>query len=297
MNIKLLSKIICIIIICIFNSNHSLAQNPSSPKQISILSWNMYLLPAIAPVKGRITRASLIANELNNSGYDILCLQEAFHHKAVAILQKELKTIYPYQYGPIYDSKNKFETNSGLLICSKTPFLIIDSILYRDANGIDAKAKKAAVLFQATINGKNFQVILSHMQSGKFSATRRKQFDQIKTELIDKYTKNDMPLFICGDLNTDRDTVVEYEYMLHSLDAKNHILSGEKQYSYDGKTNTIARHLWKEASTNLDYILLKNNNAPIKIISQKIVAYKKQWCKKYTDLSDHYGVECIFELY
>lgn len=281
----------------LFFQNKTLsAQVDSSNQSYSILAWNMYLLPAIAPVQGRLTRAEKIIEVLNESNYTILCLQEAFHHKAVANIKKGIQKNYPYQYGPFYETNNTFAASSGLLICSKVPLQIIDSIEYVAAKGIDAKSNKGAIMMQADIADKKFQVILTHMQSGIYSEIRRLQFEQIKKQLIDKYSKENIPLFICGDLNTERKDQVEYEFMLSMLDAKDGANNGELKDSYDGTRNRLAKKVWKNASTNLDYVLLKKNNAQVDIQYTKVKAQKRLWKKNYEDLSDHYGVECGFKL-
>lgn len=283
-----------LVFILIFSFTEVQSQQIESRKELSMLAWNMYLLPAIAPVAGRLTRADKIAEVLNESTYDILCLQEAFHHKAVEKIKKGIAKNYPYQYGPFYNTKSVFAASSGLLICSKFPLVIVDSIEYVAAKGIDAKSNKGAVLMQADIQGNKFQVILTHMQSGKYDDIRRQQFEQIKKELIEKYANENTALFICGDLNTERNNQKEYEFMLSCLGAIDGSNSGEFKDSYDGTSNRLAKKVWKEASTNLDYILLKKNKAAIEVLYTKVKAFTRAWKKNMLDLSDHYAIECKF---
>jgi len=105
-----------------------------------------------------------------------------------------------------------------------------------------------------------------------------------------------VPLFVCGDLNTERNNQVEYDFMLSKLQVIDGAMSGLQKESYDGTTNKLAEKVWKKASTNLDYVLLKKNNAAIEINHRKVTTYKGNWSKKNHDLSDHYGVECVFHL-
>lgn len=289
----LLLQLSCILLLTM---NLKAQETIQTSDSISLLAWNMYLLPAIAPVPHRIPRALKIVEALNQSEHTILCLQEAFHHKAVAEIKKGLATKYPYQYGPFFEAKGAFAASSGLLICSKIPLQIVDSILYKEAIGIDAKANKGAILMEANIAEKKFQVILTHMQSGKYNEVRRKQFEQIRSELIDKYSKENVPLFVCGDLNTERNNQVEYDFTLSKLQVSDGEISGLQKESYDGTTNKLAQKVWKKASTNLDYVLLKKNNANIEINHRQVKTYRGAWSKKNHDLSDHYGVECVFKL-
>lgn len=285
------------ILFCLTSSSISLrSQSVIVNDDISILTWNMYLLPPIAPVTGRVARAEKISEVLNESTYDILCLQEAFHHEAVAKIKHNLKEKFPYQYGPFFESKKLLVFSSGLLICSRTPLVILDSVKFSSRKGIDVTANKGAIIAQALINGKDFQIVASHTQAGNNNATREKQFVEIKTKLLDRYAQDGVPQIICGDLNTERKDKMAYDEMLATLQAVDGVISGEQRESYDGKTNKLAKEVWKKASTNLDYVLLKKNNSNTEVAYRKVKTYKRSWKKGYQDLSDHYGVECKFTI-
>ena len=57
---------------------------------LKILSWNIYMLPQIVPRIGRLNRAESIAEQLNNSDFDIIVFQEAFMKSARDIISATL---------------------------------------------------------------------------------------------------------------------------------------------------------------------------------------------------------------
>ena len=261
--------------------------------ELKILTWNLFLLPPIVPVAGRMTRTEKIIEVLNESDYDLMVFQEAFHRKAVGKLKAGIQQKFPYQYGPFFETKKAFRTSSGVLICSKFPLEILDSVLFQAKNGIDKMANKGAVIVLGMKNGKAFQVITSHMQSDpQNDAVRAAQFTAMK-KMADKHTKNNTPQIFAGDFNTERTNTAAYLEMQTILSAKDGLLSSLLTDTYDGKTNKIARGTWKAASTNFNYILLKENNAKIFSVKRNLKAFKRKWKKGNEDLSDHYALDCV----
>src|SRR5687767_8751034 len=72
------------------------------PAQISIMSWNMKMLPRGGNVflhHRPVKRAQLIPKKLIEEGADVLVFQEMFDGMAVRILKRKLKEVYPYCAG------------------------------------------------------------------------------------------------------------------------------------------------------------------------------------------------------
>jgi hypothetical protein len=92
--------------------------------EVSILTQNVwFILIAYIPANDR---APLIIENLRNSTYDVLCLQEVWSSKVdmtyVDMLREGLKDIYPYSIETQPEPISPFSVlDSGLLLFSKYP--------------------------------------------------------------------------------------------------------------------------------------------------------------------------------
>lgn len=294
MNSKLLSLVLCLSLLFSVRADDN--EIPANERDLKILSWNIYMLPGIVPVANRTARAEVIADTLAKMDYDIIIFQEAFHKKAVKVLRKGLKDLYPYMYGPFNQTKNPFRVNSGVWILSKIPLKDLGVIQYKNGKVADKLALKGAALLEGTTaRGQVFQLLGTHMQAeDEFPQIRRDQFDQIYNELLSVHKKEGVPQIVCGDLNTRSDELEEYNYMLTKLNVENGAISGAQKTTYDGRTNELARKVWKDDSQIIDYVLIRKNGATIRSAYRAVSVLRKEWKKGKTDLSDHYGM--IFEL-
>lgn len=272
--------------------NPSNAQIEKRNESLKILTWNIYMLPSIVPLPSRAKRAEKIIDTLKNGDFDIIVFQEAFHKKTQKKLAKGLATAYPYMYGPFNQTKNPFKVNSGVWIVSKAEMKILGSIVYDSKSGVDQISKKGAALLEGSHNGKKFQLLGTHMQADYKPKIREKQFEQMNSELLNKFKSEGVPQIICGDLNTEWIFEGDYKSMLAQLDATDgDILSSQKE-TYDGFSNEIVAKTWGKKKTNFDYVLIKKNG--VNIISEKrwVSVIKQKWKKNKSDLSDHYGLIC-----
>lgn len=256
-----------------------------------LLTWNIFQLPAIVPLPGRNARLEKTATVFNESNYDILTLQEAFHTKNINKLKEKINAKYSYQYGPFFATKKAFKTSSGILICSRFPLEIMDSIIYTASKGIDKQSQKGAVLAKGNFNGHLFYLITTHMQSEAAETIRTAQLQEIKEKLIAKIPTTTIPLIITGDINIERKNIA-YQEMLQLMNVADAPIVSEQKDSYDGITNMVCRGTWKKAATNFDYILTYNIFRQIMVSNKQVIMFKKQWSKKQVDLSDHYALGC-----
>lgn len=256
-------------------------------QELKILSWNIYMLPPIAPRKGRIERAGDIVNELKNKDYNIIVFQEAFHDKARGVISKGLSADYPYQYGPFND-KPGFKISSGIWIVSKLPLKELNTIEFRNCAGIDCACRKSAVLMEGELNGKTFQVLGTHLQSSEQQNIRFKQMDQIYMELLSVYKRDGVPQFLCGDMNTEGEIKERYCEMLNCFDAEDGTFASVEQHSYDADNNDLALSQGGKGKSLLDYILVRNNGVKMRTVKRYVNVLKRG--RKH--LSDHYGIVC-----
>ena len=260
----------------------------TKPACLKILSWNIYMLPGVVPVPGRLARAHAIVDSLLPSDFDIIVFQEAFLKKARTVIQDGLRTVYPYTYGPINDTPG-IKANGGVWIRSKTPLSILKTIEFTDCSGIDCMARKGAIIIEGIRDGRLFQLVGTHLQAGPNQRVRYAQMDSIYECLLEPFAACGVPQIIAGDMNTEANIEERYVNMLHCLDATNDTLIGP-QWTYNGRENEIARSMGMCAATTYDYIMLKSNETVIQYHKCYISIIKHG----ENNLSDHYGV--VYEI-
>ena len=261
-------------------------------RDLKILSWNIYMLPPIAPVAGRVERAHGIVDTLKHSGFDIIVFQEAFNHSAIKVIKDSLSAIYPFMYGPFNPRKNIFQISSGVWVISKIPLELKGTIEYKIAKETDRVARKGAALLEGTWNDKKFQIIGTHLQAQNHPDIRRLQIQHMYDSLINKFKTEGVPQIICGDMNTEIEIAKNYRDMLKGLDAEDGAISGSQTMTYDGTNNELALSVWKKDKTTLDYILLRRNGSRTNVINRRVGVFKRTWKKGHIDLSDHYAMAC-----
>jgi len=264
--------------------------------RLKILTWNIYMLPFCSQINGNCKRARGIAKELLMSDYDIIVLEEAFDFRARDILKEQLNKKYPYIYGPANDSFFSLRTSSGLWVLSSVPLMKLKEIRYKTRYGIDALARKGAVLFEGEWQGQNFQLAATHLQADSPDSIRRVQCQEISYKLLKKYARVNVPQIICGDFNIEIDDKENYQFMLNTLDAHNGTIDGDIHVSYDEIDNQLAKRE-NGKKRMIDYVLIRNKEL-IKEIKRRVTVFKEYHNNLSFDLSDHYGIEAniVFEL-
>jgi endonuclease/exonuclease/phosphatase family metal-dependent hydrolase len=259
---------------------------------LKILTWNIYMLPYCSWINGNLRRARTIAQNLSKSGYDIILFEEAFDHLARRILKKQLKYSYPYIYGPANRSGFSFRTNSGLWVLSKIPLRHLEEIEFEFRFGIDALARKGAVMFEGEWHEQKFQLVCAHLQADSPDILRREQCREMAERLLKKHTKEQIPQIICGDFNIEIDDKENYEYMLTTLESQNGNIDGGIQISYDEIDNELAKEI-NGKKRLIDYILVRNAKSLFNI-TRHVSVIKGHQNNNIYNLSDHYGIEaCI----
>ena len=297
MEINLITRPILILVLIVVTHNQLKAFEPGSGLSVSganrhklkILSWNIYMLPFCSKIHKNCKRAMAIAQEIPEYAYDIIVFEEAFDHQARKILRNQLKVDYPFMYGPANKSSFSLRTNSGIWILSKIPLLQLEQIEFKNRFGIDALARKGAVLFEGEWQGQRFQLLGTHLQNDSPDSVRYGQCHEIAEKLLKKYTKLDTPQIVCGDFNIEFTNNVNYGKMLKILDAENGCLKGDLQTSFDEVNNTLAQKENGEKQL-IDYVLVRNHNAIIDI-ERQIFVLKGCISDIDSNLSDHYGIE------
>jgi len=259
--------------------------------ELKILTWNIYMLPFCAHLHKNLERAGIIAQKIAGYNYDIIVFEEAFDHQARRILRNQLKDNYPFMYGPANDSGFSLKTSSGIWILSKIPLIQLEQIEFKNRFGIDAFARKGAVLFEGEWKGQSFQLLGTHLQANSPDSVRYGQCREIADKLLKKFSRPSIPQIVCGDFNVEFADKVNYANMLNLLDAENGSLQGELQSSFDEIDNQLARKENGKKSL-IDYILVRNANT-IRNIKRQIFVLREHKLDNISDLSDHYGIEAL----
>lgn len=172
--------------------------------EFKVLSWNVYMLPK--PIKKSLqnTRTKVIAEQLKNTDYDLIFMQEAFTNSFRNTVRRAMKATHPYTYYLKLPSFPYPIFGSGLFVVSKFPLKLIDHVYFRNCTSADCLASKGAAMMELTMpDGQKVQMVNTHLQAIESAgAIRLKQLGQIHSMTM-KRRQRGVPQFLIGDLNID----------------------------------------------------------------------------------------------
>tara|TARA_R110002072_G_scaffold271987_1_gene432047 strand:- start:30145 stop:30990 length:846 start_codon:yes stop_codon:yes gene_type:complete len=269
-------KFLVILFLVLFVQNETIAQRNA---ELSILSWNVFLRPAILN-DGQLDRVDSIVKYLENSNADILVLQEVFHKKARRKLTKQLKK--EYYYSTKMGKKSFWGISSGVVIFSKHKILKEKHVAFKSATGSDKMARKGGVSSIIEFFNTKIQIIGTHLQAGKGPKReniRKKQLRKLKS--IEDTTV--VASIYAGDFNIENSTI-PFGQMIESLNCDNintsGILKKTSNFSDQKLYPTTGKAKW------IDFILLrKNKNSKLK--KSRIEEPKSKIKGRLSRLSDH----------
>lgn len=170
--------------------------------ELSVISANVSGLPAFLTKYDRDVPKcqATLGKMLNESGYDIICVQEDFQHHD--ILENEM-TAYPYKTYvsggvPICD---------GLNIFSKYPFYNIERVTWNEFNGIftdgaDALGPKGFIKCTVDVNGVLIDLYNLHCDAYRTEPDQyAKKAQLIQLSAYMNEHSNGRPIIITGDTN------------------------------------------------------------------------------------------------
>lgn len=258
-------------------------------EELSVITWNTYMLPAIARKTNQVERAKLIGEQLNQWDHDVVCLQEMFHKRARKKVIEALKEKYPY-----YKRANKnslFKVSSGLVVFSKYPITDHYYEKYKEKTSIEKYAKKGLqrVIIELP-NGQKIQVFNTHLQAKsneECKEVRKTQVEQIKNNILPNF-----PTIFCGDFNIKKDDKESYRHLITTLGAQDGEFIGETKITGGDPTNEL-RHgrSSKDVGKIIDYILSYKNDL-VKVLDRET---KKIVINGQT-LSDHNFVQAKIKI-
>ncbi len=169
---------------------------------LTVLSWNIKMLPRITFIEPPRARAKALAKKLAQLDYDVLLLQESFNAQGRRKMLRGLRDNYPHRVGPANYRFFSIKTNSGLWVLSKYPVKEVDEIQFSEFANFDNKmARKGALMVEVDWNGKPVHFIVTHQNAGGPLDLRLRQSAEIKHQLMERYSTDSIPLFVAGDFN------------------------------------------------------------------------------------------------
>lgn len=225
-------------------------QLPSN-RNLTILSWNVccldqslsMLFGGVLPWQDRLDR---LANQIQTFDADVVCLQEMFAPKACLALWQKLHTRYAHCYlqigaKPCGFDPSQFGISSGLFVMSKYPLKNAAFIPYSQD---ETPPNRAYGFFSAEIISDHqvvAQLITTHLQPGDDASDIAYRSSQLQA--IERAAqKSRWPLFLCGDLNIERNSPEEQK------------LSSYQQSHYQGSSwsSCELRDYWWRANQDAE---------------------------------------------
>ncbi len=270
---------------------------PVLGSDLKVLSWNVFMIPKPINFTLQEQRTIQMIHSLNQEDYDLLFFQEAFSKKFRKTISKALNPNYPYSFYLKKSPRPWHFINSGLLIFSKYPFLVLDTLYFRKCTHSDCLSSKGATLIEVNQNSNKIQFLTTHTQAWddeKAQEVRKTQFLEIKKLLL-RHQKWGVDQYLLGDLNIDRNAIHEYPFILSLLDMQDFSLSGDLNYTNGfkidcyktpgGTANQWLDHLWgssQNTKTDVTYVAVKEFNG--------------NFSNKECSLSDHHAIEAHIKL-
>lgn len=270
------------------------AATADTAHHVSIMTYNVKLLPRGAtflhhhPVK----RARLIPDKVIAEHPDVVVFQEAFDGKAIHLLQKGLRTAYPYMAGQANRKLVSYKRAGGVLIFSRYPLHELASIRYSQCKGIDCYGHKGAMLVQVYHPAGHMQVLGTHLQAGGSTDLKASQYIEVAS-LLDRYQSPGVPQFVAGDFNTHRDDTVLYSRLTTAVKGTDGSLDDELKVIEAHVLNDMRpakKGKPKKKRSIIDYVFVKSNGAHITSERRYAREYQQSWSKTHKDLSDHFAV-------
>lgn len=202
--VKILSVLlVCVLAFSVFGTLAG-AEQAESSKELTIISSNVGGLPipsVFSENKKVVPKAEVVLGEmLNESGIDIICIQEDFQFHS--LLAKGM-TNYPYRTF----TSGGIPAGDGLNVFSKYPIYNIDRVAWKDFNGLltaanDGLTPKGFLKCTVDVDGLLIDVYDIHTDANGSlddQKAKRKQFRQ----LSDYINENSYgrPVLITGDFN------------------------------------------------------------------------------------------------
>jgi len=276
---------------------------------ITVLNCNSCLVPGDFPyLYGGVAqvwqeRVAPLIEKLLQADADIVCLQEAFSQDASDALYEALQGHYTYFYGAIAPRTLgfSFETigiPSGLFVASKYPIVAPQFTAFSQ---VSFPINYGLFDFLVTDGERPLaHIYTTHMQAFDhplLAEARALQLQQILDKMAEDYAKEeDLPYFLCGDLNINCGKGESSEKLLKKYFYNDYLAEGspitEANSTYTDYFSNYKLDLQQPPHFQiLDYALLLRNGEDSK---ERRILTKRISMNQLTDperaISDHHGL-------
>ncbi|MBS1596136.1 MAG: sphingomyelin phosphodiesterase [Bacteroidetes bacterium] len=267
-----------------------------TPRQISILTYNIKMLPRAAISIGHhpVKRAKLIPAKMIEENPDVIVFQEGFDGLAIRILRRKLKEKYPYTAGFKNHIVFTFKKAGGVLMFSKYPIRELESIKYTQCKGIDCAARKGCLLAEVQHPIQKFQILGTHMQAGGSNELKISQYKEAGA-LLKKHAVAGIPQFAAGDFNTRKNSTDLYPSLVQCMEVEDGDITGELQATSDHLLNDMDSYR-PDKRNLIDFVFYRSNGFKAGRVERCVRRFMQPWSKTHKDLSDHFAVLMKMEL-
>ncbi|HWB64993.1 MAG TPA: endonuclease/exonuclease/phosphatase family protein [Chitinophagales bacterium] len=258
--------------------------------QIRIMTYNIKMLPrgAVYIHHHPVIRARLIPDKIIAENPEVVVFEEAFDGKAVRILHKKLKKAYPYWAGQQNRKVVSYKRAGGVLMFSKYPLKVIESIRYTQCKGIDCMGNKGAMLVEVQHPAMKFELLGTHMQAGGSVELKESQYAEAAA-LLKRHAQEGEPQFAAGDFNTHKGDSVLYPKLCSTLQALDGDITGDLKYTSDHLLNDMEKPNPKKRGV-IDYVFYVANGVHFKSAERCVREFEQRWSPEHKDLSDHFAM-------
>ena len=271
-----------------------------------IVQHNMGLMVFPAPYKGtdRDGAVASLITHLKAANPDIVGLSECWADGEKDDIASALSDLCPHRLeGP---DEADLESDGGLLLLSRHPFIESGSVIYRDCEGADCYANKGAIWGRIAPPGHpcGYDIFLSHTQNPDAASDAPdaldKQLDVLATFVAAK-REPAQPSILMGDLNTDGRKSALYEAFAARLGFSTDVwlqlhasepgITFDNRGSFDDENPALPvgspeRH---KDGQRLDYLLVWDGITFVSSFDDiRVVLWQSAAGR---DISDHYGMQ------
>ena len=278
------------------------AQDLVEPAALSVMTHNMGLLVSPATYLGT-NRSGAIAEiiaQIRLLKPDVVGLCEVFANGERAKIRNALKDEYAHwRDGP---DEPDLESDGGLLVLSRRPFLAAADMIFRDSDGWDSLANKGVIYIRIRPHSwpVPLDVFYSHTQDISTTAGVTTLYAQLNAmnAFVMSHAAPTLPRLIMGDLNIPAEQPQHYAQLLSRLAGRAtagrwraiprrglHVRDRQQFLTTTRMTGRRAISAWS-------YVLFKGGTRAVPILSN-IQVLKIQRNGRY--ISDHFGLRATFD--
>lgn len=270
----------------------------------TILTYNMALLVTPAPYNGTDRHGAIneLVTRIKADPPDVVGLCEVFANDEKEQIRTGLRHVYAHSlWGPDEDD---FESDGGLLLLSKHPFLSKHASIYRQCAGVfaDCMANKGILHIQVRPPGSPvpYDIYHTHAQNIEENGGKEALYSQLlhMAHMYQACSDPHHPKIIIGDLNIPGEIPQHYDQLIQRLAKPVDMWVVAGNAPSTGFTNTRDNNFYADPNeapsqnSRLDYVLMKAGQSFIPILKEIQIL---KWSRNGRQISDHFGLFARFD--